>query len=77
MGPMWISLLAQVVIRIPATYIIAYFTRSAANPMGDPRSTFFAMLISMFVSAVATILYFKFGPWRTKGLTDQSKEARA
>ena len=77
MGPMWISFITQVVVRIPATYLIAYLTRSAEYPKGDPRSTFFAMVIALFISAVTTLLYFRFGPWKNKGITSQAKEAQS
>ena len=77
MGPMWISLVTQVAVRIPAAYLIAYLTRSELNPHGDPRSSFYALLIAMALNAIATLLYFKFGPWKNKGITAKARKVAA
>ncbi|MBR2832280.1 MAG: MATE family efflux transporter [Oscillospiraceae bacterium] len=76
MGPMWISLITQTVVRIPTAYLIAHFTRSEAYPHGDPHSTFYALLFAIIINASATLLYFRYGPWKTKGLTAKAKQAQ-
>ena len=63
---MWIALITNTVIRIPASYIIAYLTRSAANPAGHPTSAFLALDIAMLLSACATLIYYRMGRWKNK-----------
>ena len=67
-GPMWIALITNTVIRIPASYIIAYLTRSAANPAGHPTSAFLALDIAMLLSACATLIYYRMGRWKNKSI---------
>ncbi|MCQ2451514.1 MAG: MATE family efflux transporter [Oscillospiraceae bacterium] len=75
MGPMWISLVTQTVIRIPAAYLIAYLTRSPAHPVGDPRSSFWGLGIAVVINAAATLVYYRIGRWKTKGITAKAKAA--
>lgn len=77
MGPMWISLATQVVVRIPAAYLIAYLTRTEAHPAGDPATSFIAMVISMTCSAAATIIYFNKGKWKNKAIAGRKAPAEA
>ena len=77
MGVMWISLVAQTAIRIPAAYLIAYLTRSEQYPAGDYRSCFWALVIALFCIAVATLIYYRAGRWKTKGITEKAKAAQA
>ena len=77
MGVMWISLVAQTVVRIPAAYLIAYLTRSEQYPAGDYRSCFWALVIALFCIAVATLIYYRAGRWKTKGITAKAKAAQA
>ena len=74
MGPMWIAMFTNVILRVPLVYIIAYFTRSETHPHGAPTSIFYALLIAMLCGAVVTFAYFKAGKWRTKAIT-QRKDA--
>ena len=46
MGPMWISLITTVFLRVPIAYGIAYLTRSEAYPTGRPESIFISLLVS-------------------------------
>jgi len=68
MGPMWISLITNTVIRIPAAYLIAHFTISQLYPAGDPKSTFIALIIAMTLNCAATIIYYFKGPWKNKAV---------
>ena len=74
-GPMWISLVNNVILRVPLSYLIAHLTKSAANPHGDPSSIFLAMLIAMIAGCVITIIYYRAGKWRGKSLIGQPPAA--
>lgn len=67
--PMWISLFSTVILRVPIAYGIAYFTRSALYPTGRPESTFISLLISWTFGAIITMIYYKKGTWKRKGLS--------
>lgn len=66
--PMWISLITTVVVRVPIAYGIAYLTRSEAYPTGRPESVFISLLMSWTIGAIITIIFFKKGKWRKKGI---------
>ena len=66
--PMWISLITTVVVRVPIAYGIAYLTRSPAYPTGRPESVFISLLMSWTIGAIITIIFFKRGKWRKKGI---------
>lgn len=68
MGPTLISIGANVVLRVPLAYVIAYFTRSQAYPAGNPDSIFWSLLAAMFGNAVITLIYFRKGRWRNKSI---------
>ena len=67
-GPMWLTLFNNVILRIPLSYLIANLTRSEVNPNGDPNSIFLALLIAMIVGCVITTIYYRAGKWRTKAI---------
>ncbi|HZJ58089.1 MAG TPA: MATE family efflux transporter, partial [Clostridia bacterium] len=69
--PMWISLITTIILRVPIAYTIAYFTRSAAYPTGRPEATYVSLLVSWVFGAIITILFFRKGNWRKKGLANQ------
>ncbi|SHK05520.1 putative efflux protein, MATE family [Hathewaya proteolytica DSM 3090] len=69
MTPMWISLIVTVLLRVPVAYGIAYFTRSVAYPHGRPESTFISLLVSWSMGAIITIIAYKKGAWKNKGIT--------
>ena len=68
-GPMWLALFNNVIMRVPLSYFIAYLTRSDENPNGHPNSIFLAMLCAMLIGCVITSIYYKAGKWRNKALT--------
>lgn len=71
MGPMWISLITTVFLRVPIAYGIAYLTRSEAYPTGRPESIFISLLASWTIGAVITALYFRKGTWKSKALINK------
>ena len=70
-GPMWLMLFNNVIMRIPLSYLLARLTRSEANPNGNPNSIFFALMTAMTVGCVLTLIYFKAGKWRGKAIVGQ------
>ena len=66
--PMWISLVTTVVIRMPLAYLIAYLTRSEAQPNGTPDTLFISLLIAWISGAVITSIFYKRGKWKKKSV---------
>ncbi|MDR3277212.1 MAG: MATE family efflux transporter [Oscillospiraceae bacterium] len=67
-GTMWISILINVLMKVPLTYLIVHLTKSEVYPNGNPKSMFYAMLICMLVGCVITMLYYRLGKWKTKSI---------
>jgi Na+-driven multidrug efflux pump len=67
-GPMWISLFNNVILRIPLSYLIAFLTRTEAHPSGNPNSVILSLLIAMAVGCIITAIYFRAGKWRNKAI---------
>lgn len=74
MATMWITICVNVVVRIPAAYIWAYFTRSAEWPTGSPDSIYASMVIAWIAGAVITISYYCTGRWKKKALVPVTEE---
>lgn len=66
--PMWISLVTTVVIRMPLAYLIAYLTRSEAQPNGTPDALFISLLVSWISGAVITSIFYRMGKWKKKSV---------
>ena len=63
-GPMWVSIIQTIIIRVPVAYLIAYLTRSAEYPHGNPVALFGSMMISWTLGMIISVIVFKFGKWR-------------
>lgn len=74
-GPMWLSLLNNVILRVPLSYLIAYMTKTDTSPNGDPNSIFLALLISLLLGCIISTIYYRTGKWRGKAITGGSGEA--
>lgn len=74
MAPMWISLAVNVALRVPLAYLLAFLSRSDAYPNGDPKSIFMSLLIAMIIGVIVTLLYFRFGNWRTKSIVGKDSD---
>lgn len=70
MTPMWITILTNIVIRIPAAYIIANLTKSDNWLHGKPISTFGSLLLTWIIGAFLMTIAFKRGNWKNKALVD-------
>jgi putative MATE family efflux protein len=68
MGPMWISIGVNVLLRLPLSYLFAYLSKSAEYPSGHPNSVFLSLFAAMLVGAVITVIYYRKGNWRSKSI---------
>lgn len=66
--PMWISMVTTVLIRVPLAYGIAYFTRTPEAPGGSYTSIWISLLASWVLGAILTVIFYRLGKWKTKGL---------
>ena len=64
--PMWVSIIQTIVLRVPVAYVLAYLTRSAEYPHGNPIALFGSLMISWTIGMIISIVMFKFGKWRNK-----------
>ena len=64
--PMYISIVATVLLRVPLAYLIAYFTRTPEWPHGQPVALFSSLLISWVMAMLLSILTYRMKWWRKK-----------
>ena len=69
MTPMWVSLITTVLIRVPLAYGISFATRTAELPHGRSECIQISLLSSWVLGAVLTVLFYRFGKWKTKKVT--------
>jgi Na+-driven multidrug efflux pump len=65
---MWITMVSTIVLRIPVAYGLAYLTRSADFPNGQPHALFISLLISWSLGALISYVVFLRGKWRRKAM---------
>ena len=68
MTPMWISIVTTVFIRVPLAYGIAHFTKTPELPGGRYECIWVSLLISWVLGAVLTVVFYRIGKWKNKGL---------
>lgn len=68
MTPMWISFITTVVIRVPLAYGIAFLTRGAEFPKGNPDCLYISLLISWVLGAMITYALYRRGKWKHKAV---------
>ena len=68
MPPMWISLITTVIVRVPIAYLWAHLTKTPELPDGSPDSIYASLLISWVLGAVLSIIVYRMGRWREKGM---------
>ena len=66
MIPMWISIIATILIRLPLAWLLAFLTRSEAWPRGNPKALFASLLISWVLAMVMTVIAHRKGAWRRR-----------
>jgi Na+-driven multidrug efflux pump len=78
-GTMWISILINVIFKLPLTLLIINLTKGTTLnlkvdgvdtpvlwPNGSPASLYYAMLICIFVGMFMTLVYYRRGSWKNK-----------
>lgn len=68
MTPMWISIVTTVFIRVPLAYGITHFTKTPELPGGRYECIWVSLLISWVLGAVLTVVFYRIGKWKNKGL---------
>lgn len=68
MTPMWISVFTTVVVRVPVAYLLAYL-------MQDQMCVPYSLLISWTCGAAVTVLCYRRGKWKDKGINMQKTAA--
>ncbi len=66
--PMWISIIETFFLRMPLAYLMVYLSRSEANPLGNQDMIYWSLLIAWGIGAIMSILFYRFGNWRKKGI---------
>jgi len=64
--PMYISIIATVIIRMPLAYLMAYLTRCEQWPNGQPVALFGSLMISWVLAMLLTIISYRMNFWRRK-----------
>ena len=75
MTPMWISIISTIGLRAPIAYGIAYLTRTAEYPKGQPQAIFLSLMISWTLGAIMSFLAFRRGKWK-KAMVASAERAK-
>ena len=67
--PMWISIIETFFLRMPLAYVMVYLSRSEAHPKGNQDMIYWSLLIAWAIGAAMSIVFYRFGNWRKKGIT--------
>ncbi|MDR0839118.1 MAG: MATE family efflux transporter [Oscillospiraceae bacterium] len=67
-GTMWISVLTNVILKVPVTLLLIKITVSDKWPGGNPDANFWGLLICMVLGCAVTLLYYRFAKWREKSI---------
>lgn len=65
---MWITILTNVVVRVPLAFILAKLTASEIFPGGNPNVLFYTLIGAFCINLVLTLLYYKKRKWRNKAI---------
>ena len=68
-GPMWIALFNNVIMRVPLSYLLVHLTKSESHPNGHPNALFTSLLLAMVIGCFITTGYYRAGKWRNKAIT--------
>jgi len=64
--PMILSIITTLGVRLPLAYLLAWLTRSAVWPNGNPDAIYFSLLSAWVFNTVTTVLIFRYGKWRKR-----------
>jgi putative MATE family efflux protein len=67
MTPMWITMITNVVLRLPLAYAMVWYTRRDGS-IGKPEALYVSMLICWIAGTFITMIAYRRGKWREKGL---------
>ncbi len=73
--PMWISVISTIGLRAPIAYGIAYLTRTAEFPNGQPKAIFLSLMISWALGALMSFIAFRKGKWK-KAMVASAERAK-
>ena len=65
-SPMWISIIATIIFRIPMAYLLADLTKNEAYPHGQPIALFGSLMLSWVLGMVLSVIVYAIGRWRKK-----------
>ena len=68
MTPMWISIVQTVCLRVPLAYLFVHLSKTAENPLGDPKCMFYSLVTSWVIGATLTLIFYRKGKWRKIGV---------
>lgn len=69
MTPMWISLIATVIIRVPLAYALSFITRTPELPLGVKECIQISLVTSWVIGAILTTIFYARGKWKEKALS--------
>ncbi len=64
--PMYISIFATVILRMPLAYLLAALTKTAQWPNGQPAAIFVSLLVSWVSAMIVTVIVYRMKFWRRK-----------
>jgi len=64
--PMWISIICNVLLRVPVAYLLAALTKTAEYPDGQPIAIFGSLITTWVLGMVISIVVFAAGKWKKK-----------
>lgn len=70
-SPMWTSLLANTLVRIPVMFLLLSLTTTAVWPAGNPDSSYIALDICIAVQASITLLLYRRGKWKNMSVINK------
>ena len=69
MTQMYVSLICNVLIRVPLAYILVYLTKSETLPKGAPESVFISLVCSWCLISIVTFIAYRRGKWKEKAIS--------
>ncbi len=66
--PMWISIIETFFLRMPLAYLMVFLTKTELNPQGNRDMIYWSLIIAWAIGAIMSILFYRFGNWRKKGI---------
>ncbi len=66
--PMWISIIETFFLRMPLAYLMIFLTKTNLNPLGNRDMIYWSLIIAWAIGAIMSILFYRFGNWRKKGI---------